>query len=92
MAAFVMAGEIFAKCVCSERNHASTSTSGKINMTGTKLLSIAVFMIVGEDNVKPRIHGEHENLHKQGYELIIEIRDVRPKFGIATAPALRNRR
>ncbi|PTB26385.1 hypothetical protein C9I56_23350 [Paraburkholderia caribensis] len=43
----------------------------------------------GEDNVKPRIDEEHKNLHEQGYELIIGIRDVRPKFGIATLPSLK---
>lgn len=43
----------------------------------------------GEENVKPRISEEHANLHNQGYELIIGIRDVRPNFDVATLPDLR---
>lgn len=43
----------------------------------------------GENNVKPRIDEEHKNLHDKGYELIIGIRDVRPKFGVATLSALK---
>src|SRR5689334_15916069 len=41
-----------------------------------------------DDLVKTRIIEEHANLTKSGYQIIIGIRDVRPKYSFADIPKL----
>ncbi len=55
-------------------------------------LQTLYFLIVdcgGEDLVAQRIHEEHESLTRNGYEKILGLRDVFPKFSHADIPRLK---